>query len=507
MALTAQAPAPAPWARWPQHHHNGEYVVMDSGMMPYEVPMRPLASPPLQRPALGSPYFTSAPLSTAVIASASPAQYQAPAHYGGYHPFPPSPPLDSTFKTEGPHHLPERPNLRVISAEPEPETTRNQQDISRRRAPDAGSRSPSSKSEGQMSRTMSISSEQRAPSITNSSSPSTGDQVEFNTEVDALMRALQAKADSDAILKKAEFISKSTEDVKCEQPESPFDRAEPKQQQKEKRMFPCDMCDMKFNQKTHLDIHRRKHTGDKPYICKLPGCGRGFSQLGNLKTHERRHTGEKPFQCSRCFKCFAQRGNVKAHMKTHDRTRPFICRLDNCNKPFTQLGNLKSHQNKFHVDTIRILTTKFRSVDSYTTATEDEKDLWEYFITLYKNSNKGIKGRGKDRKVGCIAPATVSTPNIPVPSQFPVTITHGLPQLHTPHPTHHPLPFHGLSHPAAYSMSRPSLMVNINRDSHHSYDMFDVEASSATSSASTATGPMYDEDHHRELAFGDRAMY
>ena len=28
-----------------------------------------------------------------------------------------------------------------------------------------------------------------------------------------------------------------------------------------------------------------------------------------------------------------------------------------------------------------------------------EKELWEYFSTLYKNSNKGIKGRGKDRKI------------------------------------------------------------------------------------------------------------
>lgn len=29
-----------------------------------------------------------------------------------------------------------------------------------------------------------------------------------------------------------------------------------------------------------------------------------------------------------------------------------------------------------------------------------DKELWEYFATLYKNANKGIKGRGKDRKVG-----------------------------------------------------------------------------------------------------------
>ena len=28
-----------------------------------------------------------------------------------------------------------------------------------------------------------------------------------------------------------------------------------------------------------------------------------------------------------------------------------------------------------------------------------DKDLWEYFAALYKNSNKGIKGRGKDRRI------------------------------------------------------------------------------------------------------------
>lgn len=28
-----------------------------------------------------------------------------------------------------------------------------------------------------------------------------------------------------------------------------------------------------------------------------------------------------------------------------------------------------------------------------------EQELWEYFANLYKNSNKGIKGRGKDRRI------------------------------------------------------------------------------------------------------------
>ena len=30
---------------------------------------------------------------------------------------------------------------------------------------------------------------------------------------------------------------------------------------------------------------------------------------------------------------------------------------------------------------------------------EWEKSMWEYFVGLYKNCNKGIKGRGKDRRI------------------------------------------------------------------------------------------------------------
>jgi len=31
--------------------------------------------------------------------------------------------------------------------------------------------------------------------------------------------------------------------------------------------------------------------------------------------------------------------------------------------------------------------------------TPSDRELWTYFASLYKNSNKGIKGRGKDRKI------------------------------------------------------------------------------------------------------------
>ena len=60
---------------------------------------------------------------------------------------------------------------------------------------------------------------------------------------------------------------------------------------------------------------------------------------------------------------------------------------------------MQSHQNKFHAATLRNLTLKFSVMREGDTVSAIDKDLWEYFAALYKNSNKGIKGRGKDRRI------------------------------------------------------------------------------------------------------------
>lgn len=253
-----------------------------------------------------------------------------------------------------------------------------------------------------------------------SSSGESDSGIIFSTDVDTLMKAIQAKSkpaqqrqqQPTKVLPQQQPIIGYKAPVAHETVKASSDAPEnTKGSQKSKKRYQCNMpdCYKSFYQKTHLEIHTRAHTGVKPFLCKEPSCGQRFSQLGNLKTHERRHTGERPYNCDICGKTFAQRGNVRAHKIVHQQIKPFTCRLDDCGKQFTQLGNLKSHQNKFHASTLRYLTQKFASIREGDSVTAQDKELWEYFAALYKNSNKGIKGRGKDRRISAAPSSAVSS--------------------------------------------------------------------------------------------------
>ncbi|CDU24171.1 related to putative C2H2 zinc finger protein flbC [Sporisorium scitamineum] len=53
--------------------------------------------------------------------------------------------------------------------------------------------------------------------------------------------------------------------------------------------YECAWCGKRFSRPSSLKIHHHSHTGEKPFACNEPGCGRSFSVQSNLRRHQKCH--------------------------------------------------------------------------------------------------------------------------------------------------------------------------------------------------------------------------
>lgn len=93
-------------------------------------------------------------------------------------------------------------------------------------------------------------------------------------------------------------------------------------------------------------------------------CGKVFKNCSNLTVHRRSHTGEKPYKCELCSYACAQSSKLTRHMKTHGRLGKDVYRCRFCEMPFSVPSTLEKHMRKCVVNqNIKLEGSQYAKMD------------------------------------------------------------------------------------------------------------------------------------------------
>ncbi|CAO0790814.1 unnamed protein product [Mucor circinelloides] len=119
-----------------------------------------------------------------------------------------------------------------------------------------------------------------------------------------------------------------------------------------------DACTKELNSLDELINHvKTEHigSGKANYFCLWKDCARKqkpFTKRHKMHNHLRTHTGERPFMCQEpdCGKRFSRPDSLTTHAKIHSNIRPYTCTFNECGKAYYHLRSLRKHE-RTHMST------------------------------------------------------------------------------------------------------------------------------------------------------------
>ena len=110
----------------------------------------------------------------------------------------------------------------------------------------------------------------------------------------------------------------------------------------EQHRFNCDSCNYTVHFKSELKAHKVLHRKNPAFQCMVKNCGKWFCRKWELTMHIKKHDGEK-YKCDECEFTTKLEKHLKEHKRKHSDDCPYLCKI--CNKGFHYRSGLKRHQD------------------------------------------------------------------------------------------------------------------------------------------------------------------